>query len=92
MNEIAQIRKLSLWIFFIPLLAALSFTSPVLAEDIWLILRYGHVSIKGNSAALEKIKMSSMDQCQIMGSRFASTERVKNEYKFTIFGFNCIES
>ena len=78
--------------FSITILAALSLANPVNAEDIWLILRYGHVSTKGNSAALEKIKMSSMDQCQIMGSKFASTERVKNEYKFTIFGFNCIES
>ena len=61
-------------------------------KGVWLILRYGHVSMKGNSAALEKIKMSSMSQCQLMGSQYASTEKVKNEHNFTIFGFNCIES
>ena len=78
--------------FFLILIALIAIPNPANAEDIWLILRYGHTSAKGNSAALEKIKMSSMDQCQLMGSQFASTEKVKNEYNWTIFGFNCIES
>ena len=78
--------------FFLILIALIAIPNPANAEDIWLILRYGHTSSKGNSAALEKIKMSSMDQCQLMGSQFASTEKVKNEYNWTIFGFNCIES
>jgi len=52
----------------IPLLAALSLPTAVNAESYWLILSSG----SGDSAALEKIEMASMEQCEEQGKIFTS--------------------
>ena len=52
----------------LPLLAALALPAAVNAESYWLILSSG----SGDSAALEKIEMASMQQCEEQGEIFTS--------------------
>ena len=47
----------------LPLLAAIALPTAVNAESYWLILSSG----SGDSAALEKIEMASMEQCKALG-------------------------
>ena len=62
-------------------------------EDVLLVLRYGGTSTKGNSRALQVIRVKDMDECQLMGAQWTSSELVKNEYeKIDIFGFSCLEN
>ena len=52
----------------LPLLAAIALPTAVNAESYWLILSSG----SGDSAALEKIEMASMEQCKEQGEIFTS--------------------
>ena len=47
----------------------LGFISPVSAESVWLIIHKG----SGGHAALEKIEMTDMGQCEIMGAKWKSS-------------------
>ena len=52
----------------LPLLATIALPTAVNAESYWLILSSG----SGDSAALEKIEMASMEQCKEQGEIFTS--------------------
>ena len=80
---------------FLPLLL-LTFTSPIAAnaESVWLVLRHGTNSQWGSSTALEKIKMSNMSQCELMGAKWMGAKRTKLEEKKSSmfnFGYECLE-
>ena len=47
----------------------LGFTSPVKAESVWLIIHKG----VGGYNALEKIEMIDMNQCELMGAKWKSS-------------------
>ena len=47
----------------------LGFISPVSAESVWLIIHKGW----GEHAALEKIEMTDMNQCELMGAKWKSS-------------------
>ena len=77
------------------LLAAIALPTAVNAESYWLILRYGSEHITGvglGGAALEKIEMESMAQCELMGAKWTGSKLFENEEeRRTILAFECLE-
>ncbi len=82
---------------FLPLLLTAGILSPTaaMAESTWLILRYAYITTSGGSAALEKVKMPSLNQCELMGAKWMGTSRIKRETdnfygKKLVFGYECL--
>ena len=75
----------------LPLIAALAFPAAANAESVWLVLRYMGYNERTSAGGLEKIEMKDMDQCQLMGAKWMSTERTGWEHRVTTFGFECLE-
>jgi hypothetical protein len=79
------------------LLAALALPTSAIADSTWLILRYGSEHQVGGSgywgsAALEKIKMKNIQQCELMGAKWTGSKLHKDENKKrTILAFECLE-
>ena len=70
--------------------------SPIAANaaSAWLILRYGNIYGSRGAVALEKVKMSNMNQCELMGAKWMGTklsQRENNFEKSMVFGYECIE-
>ena len=84
---------------FLPLLLTAGIISPTaaMADSTWLILRYGsehEVGASGywGSAALEKVKMKNIQQCELMGAKWTGSKLHKDENKKrTILAFECLE-
>ena len=77
--------------FFIPLLAAFVLPTAANAESIWLVMRYA-TSIAGEdgvAAAVEKIEMKDITQCELMGAKWIAS-KAKPEQRAT-FHFACIK-
>ena len=77
--------------FLIPLLAAFALPTAVKAESVWLVMRYA-TSIAhedGVAAAVEKIEMKDITQCQLMGAKWIAS-KAKPEQRST-FHFACIK-
>ena len=77
--------------FLIPLLASIALPTAVNAESIWLVMRYA-TSIKGEdgvAAAVEKIEMKDITQCELMGAKWIAS-KAKPEQRST-FHFACIK-
>ena len=75
----------------LPLLAAIALPSAVNAESVWLVMRYA-TSIAhedGVAAAVEKIEMRDMSQCELMGAKWIAS-KAKPEQRST-FHFACIK-
>tara|TARA_Y100000746_G_C15190603_1_gene321204 strand:+ start:135 stop:383 length:249 start_codon:yes stop_codon:yes gene_type:complete len=78
-------------ILFISLLGMFMIPTAVNAESVWLVMRYA-TSIKGEdgvAAAIEKIEMENMTQCELMGAKWISS-KAKPEQRST-FHFACIK-
>ena len=80
----------------LPFLAAIALPTSVSAESIWLILRYASLKPSGPGVALEKVEMSNMDQCELMGAKWSGTKRTGMENggsltNFMVFGYECIK-
>ena len=74
--------------FLLPLIAAIALPATANAETVWLILRYSNgLSQNGVGAALEKISMNDMQECQMAGSQWTVNKRSRGEK--AVFGFNC---
>ena len=76
--------------FLLPLIAAIALPTAANAESIWLILRYGNQT----GSAMEKIKMSNMNQCELMGAKWMGTKftkRENNQKAYMNFGYACIQ-
>ncbi len=77
--------------FLLPFLAAFALPSAVNAESVWLVMRYA-TSIAhedGVAAAVEKIEMRDMTQCELMGAKWIAS-KAKPEQRST-FHFACIK-
>ena len=81
--------------FLIPLLASVVLPTAAMAESYWLILRYGSEHVSGvalGGAALEKVEMESMAQCELMGAKWTGSKLFANEEeRRTILAFECLE-
>ena len=81
--------------FLFPFLASVVLPTAVNAESYWLILRYGSEHKTGialGGAALEKIEMESMAQCELMGAKWTGSKLFANEEpRRTILAFECLE-
>ena len=80
---------------FMPLLAAIALPISVNAETVWLIL-FRAVCSEGCGVALEKIEMSSMEQChkngEIQLSKGLSADRPeKNSKAIRKTTFKCLK-
>ena len=63
------------------------------AETVWLILRYA-TDLKGANgvgAALEKIQMRDMQECEMAGAKWMGSKPSKEE-SVPVFAFNCIKT
>lgn len=79
--------------FLLPLLAALALPTAANAETVWLILRYAtdlH-GANGVGAALEKVQMADMQECEMAGAKWMGSKRSKEE-SVPVFAFNCIKT
>lgn len=75
--------------YLLPLLAALALPTAVNADSVWLLLRGGHPL---DAATMEKIEMKDMEQCELMGALFMSSERLNfSEERIKRRGFECFE-
>ena len=77
--------------FLLTLLALLALPTAVYAESIWLVVRYA-TSLSGEdgvAAAIEKIEMTDMTQCELMGAKWVAS-KAKPEQRST-FHFACIK-
>tara|TARA_X000001036_G_C20557148_1_gene756824 strand:+ start:66 stop:329 length:264 start_codon:yes stop_codon:yes gene_type:complete len=79
----------------LPIIAALALPTSAMAESTWLIIRYGMIGSSGIAAtSLEKIKVSSNSQCELMGAKWVGTKLSKRESSYSkqsmIFGFECL--
>ena len=73
----------------IALTAGLLSPTAAMAESVWLILRLGKPT---SGYALEKVKMSNMNQWGLMGAKWMGTKKAKSERGFALqFGYECIE-
>ena len=59
--------------FLLPFLAALAFPNIAYAESYWLVIS----AASSASASLEKIEMSSMEQCEEQGKIFRTATYMK---------------
>ncbi len=81
---------------FLPLILTAGILSPTaaMAESTWLILRYGMVGSSGRaSTSLEKIKVSSNSQCELMGAKWMGSKLSKRENDGRVnivFGYECL--
>ena len=71
------------------LIAFSAFPTALNAESYWLILRYSPRTYGGFSAALEKVEMESMAQCELQGAKW-KTGRIAVDIS-NFVGFECIE-
>ena len=79
--------------FFLPLLAAIALPTAANAESTWLIIRYVSGAKINRASSMERIEMSSMQQCEEQGAKWAGAPRMKWEkanYNFSQFGFVCL--
>ena len=67
--------------FLLPLLASFALPTAVNAESIWLVIQAGHF----NGTSLVKIEMEAITQCELMGAKWLSTERVRMQKGFECF-------
>ena len=77
----------------IPLLAAIALPTAVNAESVWLILRYAtdlH-GANGVGAALEKIQMADIQECEMAGAQWMGSKKSKEE-SVPVFAYNCIKT
>ena len=77
--------------FLLTLLAVIALPTAANAESIWLVMRYA-TSIKGEdgvAAAIEKIEMGTMTQCELMGAKWIASQ-TKPEQR-SQFNFVCIK-
>ena len=60
------------------LLTAIIFSAPqaAFAESIWLIVRYSTSKSRAAQTALEKIQVKDMNQCEEMGAKWISSQRI----------------
>ena len=60
--------------------------APASTGSVWLLMRDGYL----RTPAFEKIEMESLEQCEMQGALYVSSERLyrSNERR----GFECIES
>ena len=56
------------------LLAVLALPTAVNAESVWLVLKYAGWDNQ-NGAALEKIEMKDMNQCEMMGVKWIAARK-----------------
>ena len=81
---------------FLPLILTAGILSPTaaMAESTWLILRYGMVGPNGRaSTSLEKIKVSSNSQCELMGAKWMGSklsQREKDSRVRIVFAYECL--
>ncbi len=80
---------------FPTLLAALLSPTVAMAENTWLILRYGVFGGNGRGGtSLEKIKVGNLSQCDLMGAKWMGTKLSKRENQYRnelVFGYECLE-
>ena len=69
-------KKLFLIFFFLSALP-----TSVSAESVWLVLQSGNF----NGSSLVKIEMEDITQCELMGAKWLSTERVRMQKGFECF-------
>tara|TARA_B100000579_G_C22698132_1_gene788430 strand:+ start:301 stop:510 length:210 start_codon:yes stop_codon:yes gene_type:complete len=67
-----------------------------MAGSTWLILRYASLKPTGPGVALEKVEMSNMNQCELMGAKWSGSKRTGMENgstlkNFMVFGYECIK-
>ncbi len=75
----------------ISLIAVIAFPAAANAETVWLVLRYSTgLKQSGVGAALEKIPMNSLQNCEMMGAQWMGSRPSRGE-KGPVFGFNCLK-
>ena len=75
----------------LPLLAALALPTAASAETVWLILRYSTgLNQNGVGAALEKIQMNDLQECEMVGAQWMGSKPSRYE-RAPVFGFNCFK-
>ncbi len=65
------------------------------AGTTWLVVRYGILDSSRTTVALEKIEMSNINQCELMGAKWMASKRIVRETKSymkntTVFGYECL--
>ena len=77
--------------FLLSLIAVIALPAAANAETVWLVLRYSTgLKQSGVGAALEKIPMSSMEECEMLGAKWMGGKPSRQE-KGPVFGFNCFK-
>ena len=78
--------------YLLPLIAALALPTAASAESVWLVLRYlSGVSFRAG-AAIEKIEMRDMEQCELMGAKWMGAKETGTEKRRDrVFAYTCIE-
>ena len=74
--------------FLLPLLASFALPTAVNAESIWLII-YGVVGYTHGGGGLEKVEMKDMTQCELMGAKLISSQKMKINH--AAIGYECIK-
>tara|TARA_E500000331_G_scaffold141914_1_gene138470 strand:- start:701 stop:952 length:252 start_codon:yes stop_codon:yes gene_type:complete len=78
--------------FLLPLIAVFALPTAVHASSTWLILRYA-VALRGESgvgAAIEKIQVDNLDDCELMGAKWMGSKVAKGEQR-AIFAYDCLQ-
>ena len=73
-------------------LASIQSTAGNKTSKVWLVLKWGGWNF-ANTSGIEKIEMSDMNQCELMGAQWMASPRAFPErYNFEKMAYVCIES
>ena len=77
--------------YLLILLASMALPIAANAETVWLILSYSNgLTQNGVGAALEKIPMDDMQECEMIGAQWMGSKPSQTE-RNPGFGFNCFK-